>query len=155
MKEISEEYTFLHSGRPLPTSEDVHATWNEGARIPLNEKATIAWRAAREKWRAVSSRIVTARLKFVAKGQRRPGGFRQTSNTFMTILSMHASTAKPFHLLNRTSTKTYRTPSILFLSDILVLLGDFSARVKKKDCSQQQHWGTIAWMKRMKLETNS
>jgi hypothetical protein len=90
----AEGYTFLHSGRPLPTSEDDHAMRNEGVGIALDERATIAWRAAGETWCAVSSRLVTARLKAVSKGWRRLGGSREPSDVFMTILSVYAPTAK-------------------------------------------------------------
>ena len=55
-------YLFLHSGRPLPKEKEVAAK-NEGGGIALNERATKAWKEAGEVWRAVSSRIVAARLK--------------------------------------------------------------------------------------------
>ena len=79
----AEGFTFLHSGRPLlANGED--AARNEGVGIMLNPKATAAWRDAGELWKAASSRIVTARLKWVGKGQRRCGGSRETSNMFLS-----------------------------------------------------------------------
>ena len=76
-------YTFLHSGRPLPCEEGP-AVRREGVGIVLDEGATAAWREAGEKWKAVSSRIVTARLKSTSVGQRRAGGLRETRNTYIT-----------------------------------------------------------------------
>ena len=42
----------------------------EGIGILLDERATNAWRAAGEAWEAISSRIITARLKITRAGQR-------------------------------------------------------------------------------------
>lgn len=59
----AERYTYLHSGRPLCT-EDERRMRNEfeGVGITLDAKATAAWKEAREFWRVVSSRIVTAKV---------------------------------------------------------------------------------------------
>ena len=70
----------LHSGRSLPVGDD-NATRREGVGIALDEKATAAWRAAGEIWEAVSSRIVTARLKLARLGQRMIGGSRERDLT--------------------------------------------------------------------------
>ena len=79
-------YTLLHSGRPLPHGEQPAAR-KEGVGIALDERATSAWREAGEKWKAVSSRIVTARLKLTSVGQRRSGGSRETRNMYLTVIS--------------------------------------------------------------------
>ena len=68
----AEGYTFLHSGRPLPDSGDP-ATRNEGVRILLDERATVAWRQGGEVWEAISSRVIMARLKWIGREQRRCG----------------------------------------------------------------------------------
>ena len=86
-------YTFLHSGRPLPRDGE-SAARNEGVGIALNEKATAAWKEAGEAWEAVSSGIVTARLKIASQGQRRPGGSREITSTYVTVVSVYAPTAK-------------------------------------------------------------
>ena len=62
------EWTFLHSGRILPADDDI-AIRREGVGILLDGRATAAWRAAGEMWTAVSSRIMTARLKLASAGQ--------------------------------------------------------------------------------------
>ena len=124
-----EGYTFLHSGRPLPKN-DRNGIRNEGVGIALDKKATEAWKAAGEVWEAVSSRIISARLKVIRNGQRKPGGSRQTSNTYMTIVSVYAPTAKapPGVKLNFFQNLQDLLDRIA-PSDILVLLGDFNARV--------------------------
>ena len=89
-------YTLLHSGRPLPNDSE-NAVRKEDVGILLDERATDAWRAADEAWEGVSSRIITARLMIARKGQRVPGGSRETSNTFATVVSVYAPTAKAPH----------------------------------------------------------
>ena len=67
-----EGFTFLHSGRPLPGGSEV-AVRNEGVGILLDARASEAWRQGGKTWKAVSSRVVMARLKWISKGQRRRG----------------------------------------------------------------------------------
>ena len=125
----AEGFTFLHSGRPLPANGE-DAARNEGVGIMLNPKATAAWRDAGELWKAVSSRIVTARLKWVGKGQRRCGGSRETSNMFLSIVCAYAPTARaPPGVKDQFSSDLQETLDQIPQSDILVVLGDFNARV--------------------------
>ena len=56
-----EGYTILHSGRPVP--EESPLLRNEGVGIVLNPAMTTAWREAGEEWKAVSSRVIKARMK--------------------------------------------------------------------------------------------
>ena len=84
-------HTFLHSGRPLP--KDGEPVRNEGVCILLDERATAAWKEAGEIWNAVSSRVVTARLKLVGAGQRKPGGSREKKNTYLSVVCVYAPTA--------------------------------------------------------------
>ncbi len=58
---------FLHSGRPVP-SYDVQCIRNEGVGIFLDEKATTTCKTGRVLWSAVSSCIITARLKVGGNG---------------------------------------------------------------------------------------
>ena len=67
-------YTLLHSGRALPDETDPQVR-NEGVGILLfffffDRHATMAWKNAGETWEAVSSCVVTARLKVVGRGRR-------------------------------------------------------------------------------------
>ena len=129
----AEGYTFLHSGRPLPSDGD-QATRNEGVGIALDRKATEAWKAAGEKWEAVSSRIVLARLKLAGCGQRQPGGSRARSSTFVTVISVYAPTAKaPPRVKQQFIEELQSSLDKVSPSDILILLGDFNARVGKRD----------------------
>ena len=60
-----EGYTILYSGRQVPT-ESHPADRNEGVGIVLDLQMTVvAWQNAGEVWKAISSRIVVARLKLV------------------------------------------------------------------------------------------
>ena len=86
-------YTLLHSGCPLP-DEGEPQVQNKVVGILLDKLATEAWKDAGECWEAVSSRVVMARLKVVCGGQRRPGGSRETSSTYLSVVSVYAPTAK-------------------------------------------------------------
>ena len=78
-------HAFLHSGRPLPKDGEP-AVRNEGVGILLDERATAAWKEVGEVWNAISSRIVTARLKLVGAGQRKSGGSREKKNTYHSVV---------------------------------------------------------------------
>ena len=130
----AEGYTFLHSGRPLPISQEDQSIRNEGVGIALNRAATRAWQDAGEQWQAVSSRIVTARLKVACKGKRKPGGSREPSDTFMTIISAYAPTAKATPSTKQGFSNNLQTAlNSVPHTDILVMLGDFNARVGRRD----------------------
>ena len=68
------------SGRPLPGDQE-RASRNEGVGIALDEKATVAWKNAGEVWEAVSSRIISARLKWVHTGNKKGGWSGKASGT--------------------------------------------------------------------------
>ena len=122
-------YTFIHSGRPLPGGEGP-AVRNEGVGIALDEMATAAWKAAGEVWDAVSSRIVTARLKSTSIGRRRPGGSRETRNSYISVISVYAPTAKaPPAIVQKFMDNLQDTVDKIPASDVLMLLGDFNVRV--------------------------
>ena len=135
-------YTFLHSGRPLPESGDATSR-NEGVGILLDERATAAWRQGGEAWEAVSSRIVVARLKWVSKRQRRSKGSREASDVFVTVICAYAPTARaPPAVKSRFSSELQDTLDKVPQNDVLVVLGDFNARVGvlKPD---EEEWGGI------------
>ena len=122
-------YLFLHSGRPLPKEGEVAAR-NEGVGIALDERATKAWKEAGEVWRAVSSRIVAARLKVSSAGQRKLGGFRGTRNTYITVISAYAPTAKaPPAVTQKFMDDLQDVMDTVPAADLLILLGDFNSRV--------------------------
>lgn len=60
----------------------------------LDARASKAWKEAGEVWEAVSPRIVSARLKIVRRGQRSPGGRRESRNSFITVVSVYSPTAR-------------------------------------------------------------
>jgi len=59
-------YIMLHSGRSIP-QDGTAVVRREGVGIVLNFTAAAAWRAAGEVWNSVSSKLITARLKWVGK----------------------------------------------------------------------------------------
>ena len=125
-------YMLLHSGRPLP-EESAPQTRNEGVGIMLDKDGVTAWKDAGECWEAVSSRVVTARLKVARNGQRRPGGARETSDSFMTVVSAYAPTAKaPPNVKDKFFEELQDTLDGVPTDDILILLGDFNVRVGRR-----------------------
>ena len=75
----------------LPADDDI-AIRREGVGILLDGRATAAWRAVGEMSTAVSSRIVTARLKLASAGQQLGGGLRRSSDVYLTVVSVYAPT---------------------------------------------------------------
>ena len=81
-------YMLLHSGRPTSDVVTGRISRGEGVGTVLNKKATAAWRAAGEEWRAVSSRLVMAQLKWTHKSRQR------SKDLFLTIVYVYAPTAR-------------------------------------------------------------
>ena len=99
----------------------------------LDKDGVTAWKDAGECWEAVSSRVVTARLKVARNGQRRPGGARETSDSFMTVVSAYAPTAKaPPNVKDKFFEELQDTLDGVPTDDILILLGDFNVRVGRR-----------------------
>ena len=65
----------LHSSHVLLVDSDAAVRQN-GVGILLDGRATAVWQAAGEAWKAVSPRIVSARLKLASAGQCLAGGLR-------------------------------------------------------------------------------
>ena len=96
----------------------------------LDPRASAAWRESGEVWEAISPRLIMARFKAIRAGQRIPGGSRETRNIFVSVVSAYAPTAKAppgiqSSFRDELQTTLDRIPS----GDILILLGDFNARV--------------------------
>ena len=112
----------------MPSSHEV-AQRGEGVEILLSPVAVDASHAAGDTWCAVSSRIVTARLKLASAGLRHAGGTRCASDLFLTVISVYAPTFRaPRHVketfwddLQRYLTR-YRTNGVGTMGLILVLL---------------------------------
>ena len=92
----------------------------------------------------MSSRIITARLKLVKRGQRQPGGLRETKDVYATIISVYAPTTKA---TMNTKSKFYNdlqdTLDRIHQSDIVIILGDFNARVGSLDINDKNWQGTL------------
>ena len=121
----ADRHTFLHSGRPLPKDGEP-AVRNEGVGILLDKRATAAWKKVGEVWNAISSRIVTARLKLVDAGQRKPGGSRE-KNTYLSVVCVYAPTAKaPPGIAQKFTEDLQDTVDKIPTSDVQLLLGYFN-----------------------------
>ena len=127
-------YTLLHSGRPVPSSDDRR----EGVGLVLDVRATAAWRMAGEAWKPVSSRVIMARLKWVHQ-------LRQRSTVcFATIICAYAPTAKaPLAVRLQFLEQLQDALDDIPKGDTLVMLGDFNARVGMFDPADGLWHGTI------------
>ena len=119
------EYTFLHSGRPLPDASGCAAR-NESVGIALDKMATEAWKNTGEKWEAVSSRIVTAQLLWSRPEKKR----RLRNKTYASFVCVYAPTVKvpPNICIKQTFYADLQdTIDKIPVTDVLVMLGDFNA----------------------------
>ena len=120
--------TFLHSGRAVP-SIDAHYLRNEGVGISLDEKASEAWKLGGEVWKAVSSRIVTARLKVGTSGFQL-WNRRLMSTSFLSIISVYVPTFRSSVAVKKAFYEQLQdTLDGIPTSDFLLILGDFNGRV--------------------------
>ena len=82
-------FMILHSGRPTPRDGELIRR-RTGVGIVLDPVMTQAWRDAGEVWKAVSSRVVTARLKLSSNRPSR-AHLHQTE-VCATVISVYAPT---------------------------------------------------------------
>ena len=119
---------FLHSGRAVP-AEGEPARRNEGVGIWLDADMADAWRDGGEQWRAVSSRIVLARTLLCSAGDSF-GGEKRHSSLFMSVVSIYAPTSRASSAVKEKFFHDLQTVlDGLHDNDILLVLGDFNARV--------------------------
>ena len=81
-----EGYTILHSGQPVP--ENSAQFRSEGVGNVLNPAMVADWREA-EEWKAVSPRVIKARMKM---GRKQSDGARVP--THITVISVYVPTFK-------------------------------------------------------------
>ena len=111
--------------------------------ILLDEDAMAAWKCAGESWEAISSRVVMARLKVVRSGQRRPGGMREATNIYMSVVCAYAPTAKaPPGIKAKFTDELQDALDRVPVDDILLALGYFNARVGKRERANDL-WRTV------------
>ena len=114
-----EDCMILYSGRKLP-GEGEPVRRGEGVGIVLSPEATRAWRDGGEQWEAISSRIVTARLKM--KGGRHV--------QHLVIVSVYAPTFRaPIVEKEGFYEDLQRVLDQVSERDVLVVMGDWNARV--------------------------
>lgn len=130
-------FTFLHSGRNLPQAYDEKFVRREGVGILLNRRMTAAWKAAGESWKAVSSRVVYTRLRFV-------DGSRRGRDKFVSIVSAYAPTFKATPAVKgQFYSDLQSTLDSVPAADHLMVLGDFNAHVGSLDQTNDYWHGTL------------
>ena len=93
---------------------------------------------------------MSAWLKVICPGQRRPRGAREPHDTYLTVFSAYAPTAKATprvkeQFYSELQDALTKVPH----NDILIILGDFNARVGKSEnlcgleCVESLVWGVV------------
>ena len=136
---------FLHSGRPLP-ERDAVTHRGEGVRILFNGVATEAWRQAGEVWKAVSSRIIMAKLRWTGCGSDHHDSKRTPLYVTVVCVCMHQLLLLLLEY-NQSLGMIFKTLLMLSPSgDLLVLLGDFNARVGVLGPNEENRRGVVGDM---------
>ena len=92
----------------------------------------------------MKSKCREKRLKLARAGQRIPGGSREGSVIFVAVLSVYAPTAKvPPQMKQRFVEDLQDTIDRVPASDVMVMLGDFNARVGQRDLDSDLWQGTL------------
>ncbi len=126
-----EDHVILHSGRKLPGEQETIRR-GEGAGIVLSAEAAKAWRDGGEQWEPVNSRIVSARLRL-------RGGRQQCSH--LTLVSVYAPTLRsPQEIKDDFFADLQSVLDRVPAEDVVVLLGDWNARVGSRHGSQADRW---------------
>ena len=113
-------FTVLHSGRGVPQSGDA-IQHGEGVAIVLDPFIANAWKDSGSVWSAVSSRIVSARLRLC---------LRDSLKLNVTIISVYAPTHQaPAELRDQFYDDLQAVISLAPADDLLLVMGDFNARV--------------------------
>jgi len=82
-------FVMVHSGRPLPTEDDP-VLRNEGVGIVMNPVVAAAWRSSGECWKAISSRIMYARVKLQCNRSSRSRRGKQDVYLSMYVPNYHS-----------------------------------------------------------------
>ena len=88
-------YKLLYSGRPTTNVDVGVVSRGKGVGIVMDKRATAAWRAAGEEQRAVSSRLVMARLRWTQKS------WQRSKESFLTIICDAPTTRAPAGVKSR------------------------------------------------------
>ena len=116
---------FLHSGCPL-YKEDDDAHRGVGVRMFLNSVNSEAWRQAGEVWKAISSRIVLAKLHMLNSEHHGD----KISPVNLTVICVYAPTAAaPPGVQSKFRYNIQDTVHAVHQDDLLVLLGDINAGI--------------------------
>ena len=115
-------------------------------RILLRPVGVNAWHAAGDAWSAVSSRIVSARLKLASAGQRQAEGGRCSSGIFFTVISIYVPTFRAPRCITEGFWNDLQVClGVVPVSDTLLMLGDFNARVACCRSDDDTVCGVLYW----------
>ena len=132
-------YVILHSGRHVPADGD-KALRNEGVAIVLDPAMAENWKSSGGEWQAISSRIVSARLKLgekdVQRGRREP--------VHGTIVSVYAPTNRASQEeKNELYADLQSVIDGVAEEDVLMIVGDFNARVGSSERKEEDMWNDV------------
>ncbi|CAF1405839.1 unnamed protein product [Didymodactylos carnosus] len=112
------DYTIIHSGLPSDNkTRNAH-----GVAICLDQTAAKVWKDSGSEWEAISERILKIRLK--------------CSPIHMTVISIYAPVNPSNNLMADACDKFYEdlqeTVNKISKEDMVVIMGDYNARVEEK-----------------------
>ena len=123
-----EGHVVLHSGWEL-SKDGEQFVRSEGVGIILSPEAAKAWRDGGEQWEPVSPRIVTARLKVDSMGKH---------HRYIHLISVYAPTFRaPQQVKDDFFADVQMVLDKVPEKDILVILGDWNARVGSQRINHQ------------------
>ena len=105
----------------------------------------MAWKDAGVMWDAVNSRIISARLKWVNTGKKKRGWGGRASVNYVSVVCSYEPTAKATPSIKlKFYDDLQDTIDKIPHNNILVLLGDFNARVGVLDTGNDL-WQGVLW----------
>ena len=130
-------YLILHSGHPIP-GDGEKVERNEGVGIVLDPCMAENWKESGEVWNPISSRIVTARLKLCDKVTGRLMRKKQTP-VFGFVVSVYAPTHGASQIeKDKFHADLQSVVDGVCMDDMLLIVGDFNARVGSGEVSGDQ-----------------
>lgn len=106
----------------------------------MDPHTTSAWRKVSETGKAVSSRIVSARMEIAGQGDFRSSRRSSSSPSFMTVISVYAPTHRATQEKDEFNADLQEAIDRVHADDVFLLVGDFNARM---GCSERRDDGSM------------